>query len=82
MRKIEKEMLNAIAQKKNWRKDNTRVSTGTGTNVYLYNNLLCTITEDSVLWNLPVLQKWPTRTTKSRCHAIASVYDLTFVFPK
>jgi 2-oxoglutarate dehydrogenase complex dehydrogenase (E1) component-like enzyme len=79
MRLIEKEMLSAINNGRNWSKANTRVSVNTVdgttyTKVYLHDHLIaCT-----GMWkgSLAVetckdtLREWPTRTTMSRLRAL------------
>lgn len=79
MRLIEKEMLSAIINGRNWSKANTRVAVNTVdgttfTKVYLHDHLIaCT-----GMWkgSLAVetckdtLRNWPTRTTMSRLRAL------------
>ena len=74
MRVIEREMLTAIREGKEWRKDNTRVdqveSTG-GADVYLYNHHIATVQANGVvLVNTGTLRNYPTVTTKSRLRAL------------
>jgi hypothetical protein len=74
MRLIEKEMLSAIKQGRNWSKDNTRVepirSTG-GADVFLHGHHIAIVDK---LGNVGVmvntLRAWPTRTTMSRLRAL------------
>lgn len=78
MRKIEQEMLEAIRERKDWQKDNTRVSffpEGCG-DVFLHGHHIATIGFDlSIKENTDTLRDWPTVTTKSRLRALG--VDLT-----
>ena len=69
MRKIEREMNNAIRNRVDWSKDNTRVSISDAGNahVLLHNNLIATVKNDKVLL---FDGGWQTVTTKSRLNAI------------
>ena len=70
MRKIEKEMLNAISEQRYWHKDNTMVhSDGM---VYLHGNHIATVNDDSIDINLYTLRRWPTMTTRSRLRALGA----------
>jgi hypothetical protein len=81
MRKIEKQMLDAIRSRKNWSKDNTRVEFVQGDggdmwwcNVYLHGHHIAEFNE--MTWNATVnvdtLRQWPTVTTKSRLRALGA----------
>lgn len=80
MRKIEKEMLAAIAHGKDWGKANTEVVTVKGFNmhlsgVYLHNNHIANVTVGAkrgykVTPNVDTLRDYPTRTTMSRLRAL------------
>lgn len=78
MRKIEQEMLEAIRNKTNWSKDNTRVEVGKLTcMIYLHNNHIASVAhlDSSVTVNKETLSDYPTNTTKSRLRALgANVY--------
>lgn len=71
MRKIEQQMVTAIAKNLNWHSGNTRVS---NRNVYLHDNHIATVTvtnyQPSIEVNLTTLRNWPTATTKSRLRAL------------
>jgi len=73
MRLIEQQMIDAIKQRKDWKKDNTRIetinynNTYVCSNVYLHNNLICVIGTNQV----EVYDGgWQSNTTKSRLNAI------------
>ena len=70
MRKIEREMNTAIAERRDWRKDNTRVvysPVRDTVEVYLHNNLIAIITEGAI----QIFDGgWQSNTTKSRLNAI------------
>ena len=73
MRLIEQQMCSAVINKNDWRKDNTRVETikyndtYVCSNVYLHNNLIATIDNNSV----EVYDGgWQSNTTKSRLNAL------------
>lgn len=70
MRKIEKEMLEAVIKKLPWSKDNTRV-TELG-EVYLYGNYLgyMDYATNKFIPTVITLLKFPTNTTKSRLRAL------------
>lgn len=76
MRAIEKQMLDAIAQRRPWSKDNTRVEMNNQeARVYLWDNHIADVTyvgfgKWEVLVNQATLARWPTRTTKSRLRAL------------
>jgi len=84
MRKIELEMVLAIAERKTWISGNTSVEylPSVDTNmhariehakVYLFKNHIATFTyaDNSLTFNSETLRQWPTRTTKSRCNALS-----------
>ena len=87
MRKIEKEMINAIHSRvRSWQKDNTRVewnsivegSNGTKhvakSEVFLHGNHIATVYQDTgeLKVNLYTLRKWPSMTTRSRLRALGA----------
>lgn len=70
MRKIEQEMLRAIAKRRNWKKSNTRVNiVNNWAEVFLFGNKIAQINLDSgeIYANHC---GWPTRTTLSRFKAL------------
>jgi hypothetical protein len=77
MRKIEMEMCDAIVDRRDWSKDNTRVHftcTGLG-RVYLHGNHIADATRNYygsvvITPNRDTLADWPTPTTKSRLRAL------------
>ena len=75
MRKIETQMNNAISEGTDWKTANTRVETVEGvSSVYLHNNLIAEITDDSIkLYD----GGWQSVTTKSRLNAILSEHGVT-----
>ena len=75
MRKIETQMNNAISVGTDWKSANTRVETVEGvSSVYLHNNLIAEITDDSIkLYD----GGWQSVTTKSRLNAILSEHGVT-----
>lgn len=84
MRKIEKEMLQAIMYGENFRKDNTEVDvvpegSSEKFNIYLHGNHIATAYRVGrmleVDTNRETLASWPTVTTKSRLRALG--VDLT-----
>tara|TARA_B100000902_G_scaffold376289_2_gene407208 strand:- start:752 stop:1078 length:327 start_codon:yes stop_codon:yes gene_type:complete len=74
MRKIETQMNNAISEGTDWRTANTRVETVEGvSSVYLHNNLIAEVTDDSIkLYD----GGWQSVTTKSRLNAILSEHGV------
>jgi len=81
MRKIEKQMIEAIREKRNWESSNTKVvhvrSNGINyADIYLHDNHIATVTPDT--WdvapfarpNRDTFRKWPTVTTRSRLRAL------------
>ena len=75
MRKIETQMNNAISEGTDWKTANTRVETVDGvSSVYLHNNLIAEVTDDSMkLYD----GGWQSNTTKSRLNAILSEHGVT-----
>ena len=75
MRKIETQMNNAISEGTDWKTANTRVETVEGvSSVYLHNNLIAEVTDDSIkLYD----GGWQSVTTKSRLNAILSEHGVT-----
>jgi hypothetical protein len=68
MRKIERQMNDAITQGKDWKSDNTMVTTVNGvSHVFLHNNKIAEVGD-----NFIVLMDggWQSNTTKSRLNAI------------
>lgn len=84
MRKIEKEMLQAIETMRHpaksswneykWHKDNTMVESGFDQcDVYLHGNHIATIPHNGELQvNLDTLRRWPSMTTRSRLRALGA----------
>jgi len=76
MRKIEREMNNAILNNQNWQKDNTEVTFDPETNeskVYLYGNHIATIGDTFV----QIFDGgYQSNTTKSRLNAILSEHGI------
>jgi hypothetical protein len=69
MRKIEAEMLSAIAKGINWQKGNTRVTVGGM--IYLHDNLIAFTCKDGTVYPVhSTLLEWPTNTTRSRLRAL------------
>jgi len=84
MRKIEKEMLQAIDERKTWHGFNTSVSSIDDVNcaVFLHGNHIADVNSRTgfVMVNRYTLAKWPTPTTKSRLRALgANVYTKNHV---
>ena len=75
MRKIETQMNNAISEGTDWKTANTRVETVDGvSSVYLHNNLIAEVTDDSMkLYD----GGYQSNTTKSRLNAILSEHGVT-----
>ena len=73
MRIIEKNMLKAIVNNKNWCSGNTMVKTDDNneSRVFLHGNHIATITEDDVML---FDGGWQSKTTKSRLNALCSFY--------
>ena len=80
MRKIEQQMLSAIANRKNWNSDNTLVHIehgggnpfGVRAEIYLHGNHIADYWYDSKDLDVDVrtLAQWQTSTTKSRLRAL------------
>lgn len=77
MRVIEQEMVNAIRDKKNWRKSNTQVTRNdTSADVYLFDKHIARVYDKDLPLARPVaintvtLINWPTATTASRLNAL------------
>ena len=79
MRVIEKEMLSAINNGRDWAKDNTRVAANVVdgvkyTKVYLHNHKIASTAmwKDKLIVETckDTLREWPTRTTMSRLRAL------------
>ncbi len=85
MRKIEQEMIEAIKQWKNYRKDNTRVEVDEDISgliyVFLHNHRIASIDFSD---NTITLRdaRFQTKTTKSRLNAILSHFDLPNIYSK
>jgi len=74
MRKIEKQMNDAITASQDWKKDNTEVITcSNSSDVYLYNNLIARIGET---WIELFDGGWQSNTTKSRLNAILQEHGI------
>ena len=85
MRKIELEMLGAIASGNNWQKGNTTVQWSEGTvagvgSVKLHGNTIAIIMPDKTIKVVvDTLRRWPTPTTKSRLRALGvNVYTKNY----
>ena len=82
MRKIEREMIAAVVNRRDWRKDNTAVyyisaeesgdPLGAHAEIKLHNNLIAELWYDvgQVIVNVHMLRRYPTPTTKSRLRAL------------
>ena len=73
MRKIEREMLEAIHEGcKDWHKGNTRVHAVVGgMEVQLHGHRIATVDNDGIVWPDPdTWNRWPTNTTGSRLAAL------------
>lgn len=84
MRKIEKDMLQAIKDRRNWQSGNTQVKITQHNgvafcDVLLHGNWIADMGEDGTTYpNLDVIRNWPTMTTRSRLRALginASIKD-------
>ena len=76
MRKIEQQMINAISNNLNWKRDNTEVTYERGhvSKVYLHGNHIATVTDnDMTLYD----GGWQSNTTKSRLNALLSKFGYT-----
>ena len=82
MRVIEKKMLNAIEQGRNFTLDNTHVKIDANTaHVFLHGNHIASVVNGGTpIVNLDTLRAYPTPTTKSRLRALGvDVYTKNFV---
>lgn len=82
MRKIEKQMVDAAFNGRNWRSANTEVVVmGNGiAQVFLHGHHIANVYAGEVEVNTRTLANWPTVTTKSRLRALgADVYTKNFV---
>jgi hypothetical protein len=72
MRKIEKEMVRAVALNKSWQSGNTEVAGGVRVaSVYLHGHKIAHVIDRMIVVpNLKVIRQWPTVTTKSRLRAL------------
>jgi hypothetical protein len=82
MRKIEREMIAAVVNRRDWHKDNTAVyyvsaqesgnPLGARAEIKLHNNLIAEMWYDAgaLLVNVEMLRRYPTPTTKSRLRAL------------
>ena len=74
MRKIERQMIQAVSSNLNWRLDNTEVrydADSGESNVYLHGNHIATIGEDSMtIYD----GGWQSNTTKSRLNALCDAF--------
>ena len=71
MRVIEKKMLDAIDQGRNFSLSNTQVTIAFNkAHVFLHGNHIATVENDNVMVNLDTLRVYPTVTTKSRLRAL------------
>lgn len=76
MRKIEKQMIDAVMSRTSWSNSNTRVECNTPTTaeIFLHNNHIATFNNatDVLRVNLYTLRKWPSMTTRSRLRALGA----------
>jgi len=82
MRVIEKKMLDAIEQGRNFTLDNTHVKIDANTaHVFLHGNHIASVVNgETPIVNLDTLRRYPTVTTKSRLRALGvNVYTKNFV---
>ena len=71
MRVIEKKMLDAIEQGRNFTLANTHVKIDANTaHVFLHGNHIASVVNDNVMVNIDTLRRYPTPTTKSRLRAL------------
>ena len=71
MRVIEKKMVEAIQQGRNFTLDNTHVKIDANTaHVFLHGNHIASVTHGNVRVNVNTLRAYPTPTTKSRLRAL------------
>lgn len=81
---IERQMIQAIIERKDWRKGNTRVEVNSDSiGIYLFENKIATYFPESMDLTIDACG-WRTATTKSRLNALmsfvggAGVYQLNF----
>jgi len=81
MRVIEKKMVEAIQQGRNFTLDNTHVKIDANTaHVFLHGNHIASVTHGNVRVNVNTLRAYPTPTTKSRLRALGvDVYTKNFI---
>ena len=71
MRLIEKKMIAAIEQGRNFTLDNTHVKIDANTaHVFLYGNHIASVVNGKPIVNIETLRAYPTATTKSRLRAL------------
>ena len=74
MRKIERQMCDAVQGNRNWKSANTEVKIDLETkvsSVYLHGNLIATVSDDDmVIYD----SGWKTNTTKSRLNALCDAF--------
>ena len=71
MRLIEKKMIAAINEGRNFTLDNTHVKIDANTaHVFLHGNHIASVVNDNVMVNSDTLRAYPTATTKSRLRAL------------
>ena len=72
MRKIEKQMIQALKDRTFWKKDNTEVHSYGA--VYLHNNHIADVdpVTGELKVNLDTLRRWPSMTTRSRLRALGA----------
>ena len=64
MRQIEKKMIDAIQQGRNFTLDNTHVKIDANTaHVFLHGNHIASVVNDNVMVNRDTLRRFPTNTT-------------------
>ena len=77
MRKIERQMCDAVQVNRNWKNANTEVTIDQETNtssVYLHGNLIATVTDnDMTIYD----GGWQSNTTKSRLNALCDAFCVT-----
>ena len=77
MRKIERQMCDAVQGNRNWKNANTEVTIDKETNtssVYLHGNLIATVTDD----DMTIYDGgWQSNTTKSRINALCDAFCCT-----
>ena len=87
MRKIEKQMLDAIKSHTSFSSGNTQVSIDVNmAHVFLHGNHIASVTNGNVMVNEYTLRNYPTPTTKSRLRALGvDVYTkkgITYLYGK